>query len=175
MMCPIENNQPISNQKAWEIALQWVSTHKKFVRMVASPYAQFMTGGREDLYQEAVIAAYKALIYCIKKDRQDQFIKYFRVTFKSNCIKLSYGIQTVHCLEDHILLVQDESQQAIEPKKGKISRALQSMSKRQRQICLWLLQQPTPVSTPDIARKFKISRRQACRLVSESIERISGA
>jgi hypothetical protein len=36
------------------------------------------------------------------------------------------------------------------------------------------LQQPEPVSTPDLAREFKVSRRHACRLISSSIERISG-
>jgi len=174
MKCPIQNNQPISNQKAWEIAWQWVSEHRKFVRLIASPYVKHMNGDREDLYQEAAIAAYKALIDCMKKDRQDQFIQYFRVTFKSNCIKLSYGIQTVHCLEEYFLPIQEETEEVIELEPNRIKQVLQVVSKRQRQICLWLLQQPTPVSTPDIAKEFKVSRRQACRLISTSIQRISG-
>ena len=47
-----------------------------------------------------------------------------------------------------------------------------AVSRRQREVCRWLLQQPTPVSTPDIAKEFKVSRRHACRLVSDSIQRI---
>ena len=49
-----------------------------------------------------------------------------------------------------------------------------AVSKRQREICRWLLQQSTPASTPDIAKEFNISRRHACRVVSQSIQKIEG-
>ncbi|MGB3211841.1 MAG: sigma-70 family RNA polymerase sigma factor [Desulforhopalus sp.] len=175
MTCPIQDNQQISSQKTWATALQWIGANKRLVRQVASPYFKFMAGDSEDLYQEATIAAYKALICCRKNDQQERFIPFFRVIFRTSCIKLAAGIQTVHCLEDYFLPVQEETDEAMEPEDKRIKQALQLISKRQRQICLWLLQQPTPVSTPDIAREFKVSRRHACRLVSNSIQRISRA
>jgi RNA polymerase sigma factor (sigma-70 family) len=175
MTGPRQDNQQLANQKTWTTALQWVHANRKLVRQMASPYFKFMAGDSEDLYQEATIAAYKALISCKNKDEADRFVAFFRVIFKTNCIKLSSGIQTVHCLEEYFLPLQEEAEEVIEPETNRINQVLQVVSTRQRQICLWLLQQQTPVGTPDIAREFKVSRRQACRLVSTSIQRISGA
>jgi RNA polymerase sigma factor (sigma-70 family) len=135
-----------------------------------------MAGDYEDLYQEAAIATVKALITAQKKESPERFIPFFRVIFKTRCIKLASGIQTVHCLEDYLLPCPDEYEDEIkEPEAIEIEQALMVVSKRQREICHWLLQQSTPASTPDIAREFNVSRRHACRLVSESIQRIEGA
>jgi chromosomal replication initiation ATPase DnaA len=78
-------------------------------------------------------------------------------------------------LEDYLLPCSEEPFEEIEAAgEFEIEQALQAVSKRQREICRWLLQQSTPASTPDIAREFKISRRHACRVVSESIQKIEG-
>jgi RNA polymerase sigma factor (sigma-70 family) len=167
--------QQIFSRETWVAAMQWVNANKRLVRQIASPYFKFMAGDSEDLYQEATISAYNALICCIKNGERERFVPFFRVIFKTNCIKLASGIQTVHCLEEYFLPIQEETEEIIELEPNRIKQVLQVVSKRQRQICLWLLQQPTPVSTPDIAKEFKVSRRQACRLISTSIQRISGA
>ncbi|EKD39756.1 MAG: hypothetical protein ACD_75C00302G0008 [uncultured bacterium] len=163
-------------RETWNIALQWVSANQKFIRKVAAPYMRHMAAEKTDLLQEATIAAFKAVIATRKKDKPDQFISFFRVIFKTNCIKLATGIHTVHCLEDFYLPCSDpveESHEIDETTSTRINEALQSVSKRQREVCLWLLQQSVPASTPDIAKKFQVSRRHACRLVSGSIQRIS--
>ena len=88
---------------------------------------------------------------------------------------MASGIQTVHCLEDYLLPSPEKpNEETSEPEEIEIEQALQAVSKRQREICRWLLQQSTPASTPDIAREFNISRRHACRVVSESIQKIEG-
>jgi len=97
------------------------------------------------------------------------------VIFRTNCIQLASGIQTVHCLEDYFLPSLEQEEKTKEPEKEKIRQALTAVTTRQREICLWLLRQPVPVGTRDIAREFKVSRRHACRLVMHSIQRISGA
>ena len=163
-------------RETWDIALQWVSANQKFIRKVAAPYMRHMAAEKTDVLQEATIAAFKAVIATRKKDKPDQFISFFRVIFKTNCIKLATGIHTVHCLEDFYLPCSDPAEDIAEIDDttcARIDEALRSVSKRQREVCLWLLQQPVPVSTPDIARKFRVSRRHACRLVSGSIQRIS--
>lgn len=157
------------------MALQWVSTNQKLIRQIATPYRRFIAGDNQDLYQEATIAAYKAFISSRKKGTPERFTPFFRVIFQTNCIKLSSGIQTVHCLEDYFLPIPEQADTIREPKRSEIRQALSTVSERQREVCLWLLKQPTPASTPDIATKFNVSRRHACRLVSNSIQRISGA
>ena len=176
MTYSLPTDQQLSRQETWFTALQWVSLNHKLIRQIASPYIKFMVGDYEDLYQEAVIASLKALITSRKKESPEQFIPFFRVIFKTNCIKLASGVQTVHCLEDYFLPYPEEDEDEIkEPEVIEIEKALMAVSTRQREICLWLLQQPTPASTPDIAKEFNVSRRHACRLVSDSIQRIQGA
>lgn len=175
MTRPMQTNQPLSSREIWSMALQWVSANQKLIRQISSPYFRFMAGETEDLYQEATIVAFKAIVTSRKKGQPEKFIPFFRVIFKTNCIKLASGIQTVHCLEDYFLPSPEQQEKTREPENNEIEQALMAVTNRQREVCLWLLQQPTPVSTPDIAREFKVSRRHACRLVSTSIQKISGA
>ena len=171
----ISNNQQTSNHHTWSRALQWVAANRKLIRNIAQPYIRFMASDPEDLYQEAAIAAYKALITVRKKEKPTQLIQFFRVIFTTHCIHMASGVQTVHCLEDYFIPCRESMERLQEPKPEVIHRALKVVTTRQREVCLWLLKQPLPVSTPEIARKFNVSRRHACRLVRSSVQRISGA
>lgn len=173
MTCSLPTDQQLSRQETWSTALRWVSSNKSLIRQIASPYIKFMVGDYKDLYQEATIASVKALTTSRKKESPERFVPFFRVIFKTSCIKLASGIQTVHCLEDYLLPCQEDPYEEIEePDEFEIEQALSAVGKRQREICRWLLQQSTPASTPDIAREFNISRRHACRVVSDSIKKI---
>ncbi len=163
------------SQDTWNKIMRWVSANHKLIRRIASPYYMYMPGDNEDLYQEATLAAYKAEIITRKKKCPKEFIQFFRVIFRTDCIKMASGLQTVHCLEDYFLPLQEETTPVKEPNKKDINQALKAVSKRQKEVCLWLLQQPTPVSTPDIAKEFNVSRRHACRMVSNSVQRITEA
>jgi len=175
MTTPIHSKQKVANCKIWATAMEWTSTNRKLIRQIASPYLRFMQADSNDLFQEATIAAFKALIVARKKENPEQFVPYFRVIFKTNCIKLASGIQTVSSLEEYHLPCPDEQMESEEQEAKKVEEAMRTVSKRQREICLWLLRQTDPVSTPDLAREFKVSRRHACRLISSSIEKIYGA
>ena len=174
MTPPIYSNQATAHRKIWSMAMEWASTNRKLIRQVASPYRRFMQADSNDLLQEATVAAFKALIVARKKEMPEQFVPYFRVIFKANCIKLASGILTVLSLEEYYLFCPDEQAEQEEYEASKVEEALKTVSKRQREVCLWLLRQPEPVSTPDLARKFRVSRRHACRMISRSIEKISG-
>ncbi|MCJ7602844.1 MAG: hypothetical protein MUO63_15275 [Desulfobulbaceae bacterium] len=177
MTSQIQENEQTDNRETWKNAVKWVSKNRKLIRQISGRYMHHMAGDSNDLYQEARIAAFNALISSRKKERPEQFVPFFRVIFKTNCIKLASGIQTEQSQDDNYPLTypQDPQIEPDDPETGRIEEALQAVSKRQREICLWLLQQQQPVGTPDLARKFKVSRRHACRLVSGSIHRISGA
>lgn len=171
----IPNKEKITARETWDMALKWVSSNQKFIRQVAAPYIRHMTAEKSDLLQEATIAAFKAVITAREKEEPEKLAVFFRVIFKTNCIKLASGIHTVHCLEDFYLPCPEPTQENHEidyTNNLRVNEALQRVSKRQREVCYWLLQQSVPVSTPDIAKEFQVSRRHACRLVSSSIERI---
>ncbi len=77
MTRPMQGNQQLSSRETWPMAQQWVSANRKLIRQIASPYFRFMAGDTEDLYQEATIVAFKALIASRKKDKPEQFIPFF--------------------------------------------------------------------------------------------------
>jgi len=169
-------DQEATTDALWETAMEWVEANRKLIRQIASPYRRHMAAEYADIFQEATIAAFKALLTARKKAQPERFGPFFRVIFKTNCIRLASGIPTEDCLEVHNLPIPDDRNAEREDDDNQVQvmveKALKIVSKRQREICIWLLQQPEPVSTPDLARQFNITRRHACRLISNSIKRI---
>lgn len=171
----VSAEQQVSSAELWDTAMHWVSANKKLIRQIAAPYRRHMAVENTDLLQEAAIAAFKALLATRKKAEPEQFAPFFRVIFKTSCIKLASGIQADHDLEMHRIPCPERQENKTGEEDGKaLEEALKTVSKRQREICVWLLEQPEPVSTPELAREFKITRRHACRLVSNSIKRLTG-
>ena len=158
----------------WEEAVNWVDSNMKFIHQIAANYRRYMVADNGDLYQEAIIAAYQAFQTTREKGVPEKFDPFFRVIFRTNCIKLASGIPTDSYIEIHnIHIAFSKEDKEKQPEKIQIEMALSSITKKQRIICEWLLEQPVPVSTPELARKFKISRRHAFRMISNSIKRIS--
>ncbi|MCL7489389.1 MAG: sigma-70 family RNA polymerase sigma factor [Desulfobulbaceae bacterium] len=173
MTRPIQYNDEISTGEIWKLSLQWVSVNHKLIRQFASPYFKHMAADRDDLYQEAAIAAYKAFINCHEKGEPNRFVPYFRVIFKTNCLKMASGVRTIDFLEDYQFTSPEEEEEPPVPEKKKIEEALNKVTERQRKICVWLLQQQEPVKFEDISKQFKVSRRHAFRMMSNIYERIS--
>ena len=110
-----------------------------------------------------------------KKEKEDRFGPYFRVIFRTNCIKLASGIRSIS-LEEIPRMPASEPSEWLEKKEDRriIVRGLGQLTKRERQTCNWLLQQPKPASAPDLANEFKITKRHAFRLISNSLNRLKG-
>lgn len=153
--------------------MRWVSENQDLVRQMAHTYRRHMLAENADLMQEATIAAFKAIKASRRKGQPGELQRFFRVIFKTNCIKLASGVQTAECPEIHKLPLSDEQHDEEEVfDRKEIEKALKRMTRRQREVCNWLLTQPEPVSIPAIARQFQITTRQACRLINCSIKRI---
>ena len=172
MTKPIFSKEQISSEQIWKLAVQWVSDNKKLIRQIAGPYLRYMAADTGDLLQEATIAAFKALKVVTEKEKQQQLAPFFRVIFKTNCIKLASGIQTVSCELHHLPDIANNFNEPDTEDHEALDQAFIVMTKRQREVCSWILNQSHPVSTPALAREFNISRRHACRLISGTIERI---
>jgi DNA-directed RNA polymerase specialized sigma24 family protein len=83
-----------TNQETWQTALQWVESNRPLIRRIAAPYLRHMAADSDDLLQEAALAAFQALRAVRRKQAPEQFTCYFRVIFKTHCLKLASGIQT---------------------------------------------------------------------------------
>ncbi len=90
-----QSNHQTSSREIWSMAQAWVSTNHKLIRQISSPYFRFMAGDTENLYQEATIVAFKALVTSSKKGEQEQFTPYFRVIFSHwGTLRTQYAFKT---------------------------------------------------------------------------------
>jgi len=173
MNCPIRfKEQTLTRKETWELAVRWLSTNRKLVREVSSPYRQHMPADWEDLRQEALIAAFKAIIASRKKKKPRLLARYFIVNFRSQCMKLAYGIRAEEYAEDHEC-IRDEYEEEDERDWGKIEEALRVTGSRNQAICLWLLKHPGSLTTRDIARHFNVTQRHARRVIRTVTQQLS--
>jgi DNA-directed RNA polymerase specialized sigma24 family protein len=127
---------------------------------------------REDLLQEALIAAFNAILTSREKKSTRLLARYFIVNFRSQCMKLAYGIRAEENAEDHEF-IWDEYEDEDERDWGKIEEALQGTSSRHQAICLWLLKHPGSLTTRDIGRHFNITQRHARRVIRTVTQQLS--
>ena len=166
------NSRADTAEEVWKTARQWVSTNKGLIREIASPYRRYMASDREDLQQEAIIAAFMALNVSRAKNVPDALPRFFRIIFTSNCMKLAYGIRSENNLEEHDFIWPEHEKEG-EPDRDMIEEALKVVCNSHRAICLWLLDQPWPTSTKDVAVHFKVSRRYVREAISSVVRQIS--
>ncbi len=173
---PNKHDGSLPTHELWEAAIDWVSANRTLVRQIAAPYRRHMAADVLDIEQEAVIAAFQALQETLRKEQPDQLAPFFRVIFRTNCIRLASGIHIMDGPEIEDVPAPESDGRGEHSSTCRehevIQEAMQNMTRRQRQVCCWLLAQPHPVSMPELAREFKISRRHACRLLSGGIARI---
>ena len=133
MTGPID--QPRTTDEAtWLQARQWVAANMRLVHWIADTYRIFMAADEDDLFQEATLAAFQALTAARKKQQGHRFVPFFRVLFKSQCLRQAGGIQTVHATNDSLFdfWIQEEELPRSEPRPFEIDRA-QSGRRARRQ------------------------------------------
>ena len=162
-----------SSQLTWLAATKWVQAHAQVVRWEAAPFAPYMAGDDDDLFQEAIIAAFKALMEVQNHDPQ-QMITYFRTIFRTHCLKMAVGLRPALFAYEYLLCTasREEEEYLPELQPEEIEQAMQRVEDRDRQICWWILQQPFPVSTEETAYHFKLSQRQVCRVLQSAADHI---
>ena len=162
------------------MAMEWVRANMHLVSWTALPFLRYMAADNDDLFQEAIIAAFEALIVSRNKQAPQRFIPFFRVIFKTHCLRLATGIPTSPFPNDTLPhsfgQEEDEDEEGFpEPFQSEIEEALQSVGGRRREVCTWILEQAQPVSTMETAQHFKVSQRQVRRLLHKTIEQLTKA
>ncbi len=100
--------------------------------------------------------------------------RYFRVVFRSRCIQMTMGVNLVSDLDfEQIYFAHGQIQShQQELDQQTIDAALVSLTKRQRQVAEWILNQKTPVSVTLISQHFGITTRGVRKLINNAIIRI---
>ena len=161
------------SEKQWQTATDWVRSHHQLVNHIAAPYRQFMASEKGDIEQEAILTAFCTLtIFEEKGAGNSKFGAYFRVQFRTRCIKLAAGGMVNSASDiDQLPSTEPEEKIAEQGREG-IEQAMARMTNRQRQVAHWILSQPTPVSTSLVAEKFGIHRRTVRAIICNAVKRI---
>jgi DNA-directed RNA polymerase specialized sigma24 family protein len=132
-----------------------------------------MASNSKDIEQEAILAAFYTLsILANRAEENNKFGAYFRVQFRTRCIKMATG-GMVGCIDDIDQIPSTNSEQKTDDLDLEMmQQALQRMSNRQRQLSEWILAQPTPVSTTIVAKKFGIRSRTVRAILCNAVNRI---
>lgn len=163
----------MSSEQQWQSAIRWVESNRALVGHIAAPYRRYMASNSKDIEQEAILAAFCTLsILANRADESNNFGAYFRVQFRTRCIKMATG-GMVGSIDDTDQIPSTNSEQKLDDLDHEtMEQALQKMSHRQRQISEWILAQPTPVSTTIVAKKFGIQSRTVRAILCSAVSRI---
>ena len=166
-----------TDQETWLTARRWVTENMRLIHWIANPYRNHMAADEDDLLQEATMAAFQALTTAEKKQAAQRFVPFFRVIFRTHCLRLASGIQTVHLANDVLpdaCTVEEETPRS-EPLPLEIDAALRNLSGRERDICRWILDQDRPVNMHQAAEHFHLSRRHFSRLLHNILYQLAEA
>lgn len=163
----------MSPEQQWKAAIRWVESNRALVGHIAAPYRRYMASNSKDIEQEAILVAFYTLsILANRADESNKFGAYFRVQFRTRCIKMATG-GMVGSFDDTDQIPSSHSDRKLDDLNHEtMEQALQKMSNRQRQISEWILDQPTPVSTTIVAKKFGIQSRTVRAILCNAVSRI---
>ena len=161
------------SQVTWLTALEWVRSHRHLVRWEAAAFSVYLAADDDDLFQEAVMAAFQALI-AARENEPDRLPSYFRTIFRTHCRRMAVGIRPAPCFQEHLdwTAAREEDDKLPEPQPREIEAALEAITDRQREVCSWILAQARPVSTKETAIHFNLSQRQVCRIVRHTVNHL---
>lgn len=173
-----------TREELWSAAMEWVESNFTLVRYIANPYVRYMASGYADIRQEAYLAAFEALesfagagFPC--DPVHPRFAAFFRVKMRNHCICLAKSGQPVNNFDPETLIEQKslpiqapEDRLALEEEEDHqrvmTIRQANLLPGKQREIILWVMEQPYPVSNQDIAARFDICDRYVRQILKWS-------
>jgi len=165
----------MENTELWFLAQTWVRNNKVLIRCIAAPYYKFMPCDAHDMEHEALLSAFQVMNGLICKNKDLSLMsKYYRVVFRSRCIKLAHGVPIKPNFNLDQIVIEAKDPAHPELDETKIQEALQGLTNRQRQISNWILTQDKPVTISMVAQKYEVQRRTIQAVISNAINRLNG-
>lgn len=159
----------------WSLAQSWVRSNRVLIWSIVAPYYRHMSCDSVDVTAEAQITAYQVISILINQNKDLSLTgRYFRIVFRTRCIQLAAGVQTSALDEQIIQKAPDQSDQKknTDLDESVITEALSALTDRQRQLSLWVLSQPNPVSFKTIATHFGIHTQTVRDILTNTISRL---
>lgn len=168
----IVSREATTDKNLWCFANTWVRSQRVLIWCIAAPFYHHMRCSAQDVESESLLTAYQVMVSLIAQGKDmNAMTKYFRVVFKSRCIRMTFGVKLVDIELDQIQMDCEQNQRE-ELDQAVIDQALKALTTRQREISCWILSQPTPVNMDNISRAFGIRKRTAQAILSNAIQRL---
>ena len=165
----------LNKEKLWFLAQAWVKSNQVLIRCIATPYYKFMPCDSNDMEHEALLTAYQVMHRLILEDKKLSLMsKYYRVVFRSRCIKLAHGVPIKADINIEQIGIDTKNPVHSELDESLIKEAMQILTNRQRQVSSWILKQEKPVSISMVAKKYNVQRRTIQAVISNAIKRLNG-
>jgi RNA polymerase sigma factor (sigma-70 family) len=163
-------------QNFWPLAQSWVQSNSVLIWCIAAPYYRYMSCDSSDLAGEAKLAVYQVISVLIDQNKDLSLTsKYFRIVFRTRCIQMAAGVSLANKQHATVEIQKEQSPEldahfALD--ESVIFKALSLLTDRQRQVSLWILSQPKPVSFATIANHFGIHTQTVRNILSNTIRRL---
>jgi len=171
----LENTMVLEKEHIWQLAIMWVRSNSVLIRYVASKHYPFMSCTRDDLNGEALLTAFQIIDWLISHEKTLNLTTgLFQTAFKNRCIQLSKGkSQELLAVDTRGLASEGKSTPDYKQIDLKaVSNALSTLTKRQRVIAQWTLNQPRPVQLSMIAKHFAIPASNIHDIIDRAVKRI---
>ncbi len=166
-------------KEAWVLASTWVNSNRVKIRYIAGPYFRYMPGDEEDLTSEALLVAYQTIISLLHNSGDLELMsRYFQVRFKTHCIKMAAGVPTITLPDITTLPIlppdpsDHKNHKELNHKEIPLEKN-KSLTKKQRLIVGWILNQDIPVSTKKTGAHFGVSARAIRLILNNAITRLN--
>ncbi|MFH7319274.1 hypothetical protein ACHHRT_01545 [Desulfurivibrio sp. D14AmB] len=181
---PTKETDPQLHPDRWWAVQEWVDSHVVLIKHIAEPYRRYMASDFDDLRQEAYLAAHEALValdaagVVTADTSHPEFPAYFRVKMRNHCIALSSVGQTPNKFDPERVPVPGVEHLLEKIEEEKIShdlalRQARLLPDRQKQVAMWVLTQPYPVSNQEISARFNLCDRYVRQVVNWSSDTIA--
>lgn len=162
-------------KKVWSLAQSWVHSNRVLIWSIVAPYYRHMSCDSFDVTAEAQITAYQVISILIDQNKDLSLTgRYFRIVFRTRCIRMAAGVET-SALDDQIIQKapgQTDLKKNTDLDESVITEALSALTDRQRQLSLWVLSQPNPVSLKMIAIHFGIHTQTVRDILTNTVSRL---
>lgn len=164
----------LGQKQVWKLAVAWAKSNRVLINHTAGPYTRYMGLSSEDLESEALLVAHQVLLSLHQGSKNlSDMERYFRVVFRSHCIRLTRGYYIAEYIDpEKINLTNDQKISHQQLDQLIIDGALEALTARQREVTEWILCQSFPVNTERIGSHFGISSRAARKLIKNAIIRL---
>ncbi len=163
----------LNKEQVWHLAITWVRSNNVLIRYIASRYYPFMSSNSEDIEAEALLCAYQTISILSRKHKSLKLTSsYFKKVFTQRCCELSKGVPLVSCDIDYLNIANKESAIDMSEEDGTVREALSVLTRRQREVAEWTLNQQTPATQIMIANHFNVTVHAVRKIINNAIKRL---